>query len=346
MSESLHKVPRALTDAYDKLRQILRQNRVKGVPDIPPEFLTGNHVHEGIMPIAVLLESQLASYPHAFDAIRHPDHVCFAVERFLDRLFDRADWKAEFMRRAEYVATQCGQGTAYHQAKSEAIAGIRVSWSQPQARQRLKRWRKHDPPVTVGDLWDEEMLTNRLLDGDQSVGVIDAKDRKVAETWHKECKRISREANRIYAHGCWKMHHIYLASAPEPPDPPECLRELLEARPFHHTVQDHGLLEFIELAASALMDWAVEHVALGSDGVSPEPKWDKATEARNKWLYEQCCKVVPYNTIKLQLKNKPKSWGRLGINGIKKAANAYAARHDRPEIPKRQSGAPRKRNRL
>ena len=74
--------------------------------------------------------------------------------------------------------------------------------------------------------------------------------------------------------------------------------------------------------------------------------WDKATEARNKWLYDQCCKKVPYGKIIIKLEKKPMTWERLGTpNGIKKAANAYAERHDLVGIPKRTRGAPRKRNR-
>lgn len=79
-----------------------------------------------------------------------------------------------------------------------------------------------------------------------------------------------------------------------------------------------------------------------SDQVAPP--WEKPTAARNKWLYEQCCKLVPYSTIVLKLNKKPNSWGRLGISGIKKAANAYAKRYDKDPIPKRHSGAPRKRS--
>ena len=74
-----------------------------------------------------------------------------------------------------------------------------------------------------------------------------------------------------------------------------------------------------------------------------EPKWDKATEARNKWLYDQCCKVVAYTTIEKQLRKKPPSWDRLGVNGIKRAANAYAKRHGLPPIPTRQNGRPKKK---
>lgn len=74
----------------------------------------------------------------------------------------------------------------------------------------------------------------------------------------------------------------------------------------------------------------------------PPAQWDKATEDRNKWLYDQCCKIVPYSTIEKRLSKKPK-WGSLTINGIKNAANAHAKRHNKTPIPPRQNGRPKKK---
>ena len=75
----------------------------------------------------------------------------------------------------------------------------------------------------------------------------------------------------------------------------------------------------------------------------PPPKWDKATEARNKWLYKQCCAVVPYSKIENQLNKKPLTWVRLTTNGIKNAAKAYAERYKLDPIPARQNGRPKKK---
>jgi hypothetical protein len=67
---------------------------------------------------------------------------------------------------------------------------------------------------------------------------------------------------------------------------------------------------------------------------------DRATEVRNKWIYEQCRKLVPYDAIALKLKKKPKSWLRIvSKQGIRHAAQRYAARHSLPPIPARQDSA-------
>ena len=71
------------------------------------------------------------------------------------------------------------------------------------------------------------------------------------------------------------------------------------------------------------------------------PQWDKNTEARNKWLYEQCKKGKKYSAIIADLKNKPKSWARLEHpNSIKKAAEAYATRKQLQPIPRRRRRRP------
>lgn len=78
-------------------------------------------------------------------------------------------------------------------------------------------------------------------------------------------------------------------------------------------------------------------------GCSNIPEWDRATEARNKWNYGECCKGTVYSTIISRLKRKPKSWLRITtISGIKKRAIAYAERYDLPMPPKRISGRPKK----
>ena len=75
---------------------------------------------------------------------------------------------------------------------------------------------------------------------------------------------------------------------------------------------------------------------------SETAQWDSVTEARNKWLYEQCTEVMPYATIILRLKEKS-DWEPIeSISGVKRAANAYAERKGLPPIPRRQRGRPRK----
>ena len=72
------------------------------------------------------------------------------------------------------------------------------------------------------------------------------------------------------------------------------------------------------------------------------PQWDKRTEARNKWLYEQCHKGTKYEAILRELKTKSAKWQLIeSVNGIKKAANAYATRKQKKLIPRRGAGRPK-----
>ena len=82
------------------------------------------------------------------------------------------------------------------------------------------------------------------------------------------------------------------------------------------------------------------------DSELDEVQWDEETEARNKWLYEQCWRIVPYSKIIRDLDTlcKEKGWDPIrSIPGIKRAANAYAKRKGKPRIPRRRSGRPRGR---
>ena len=64
-------------------------------------------------------------------------------------------------------------------------------------------------------------------------------------------------------------------------------------------------------------------------------------DERDKWLYEQCCELVGYNTIVTRLRKlaKKKNWELIeSVQGVKEAARRYAKRHNLTAIPKRQSG--------
>jgi hypothetical protein len=74
--------------------------------------------------------------------------------------------------------------------------------------------------------------------------------------------------------------------------------------------------------------------AEGSNGADLTPK-----EQRDKWIYHECMKGTPYQTIAIRLNKKPKKWSRIeSANGIKMAAERYAERHSLPKPPTRQSG--------
>lgn len=64
----------------------------------------------------------------------------------------------------------------------------------------------------------------------------------------------------------------------------------------------------------------------------------KALEARDKWIYEQCCKLVPYQDIADELGAKKEQWKKIGSpQGIIRAAKKYAKRHGLLPPPPRRS---------
>lgn len=67
---------------------------------------------------------------------------------------------------------------------------------------------------------------------------------------------------------------------------------------------------------------------------------DKATEERDRFIYEQCCAGMPYGQIAAEV-NKNSDWAPLETkNGAKDAAKRYAQRHQLPAPPRRQRGRP------
>jgi hypothetical protein len=69
---------------------------------------------------------------------------------------------------------------------------------------------------------------------------------------------------------------------------------------------------------------------------------DKKMDARNKWIYQQCCKgkAMPYDKIIAELKRiaPANGWTCISsIQGICRAANRYAKDHEKAPIPKRQN---------
>jgi hypothetical protein len=75
-----------------------------------------------------------------------------------------------------------------------------------------------------------------------------------------------------------------------------------------------------------------------SGGTAAEKaKRDKLTDARDKWVYEQCCKGEAYDSISRQLPNKNAKWARISTKqGILDCARRYAERKGLPKPPPRQ----------
>jgi hypothetical protein len=70
-----------------------------------------------------------------------------------------------------------------------------------------------------------------------------------------------------------------------------------------------------------------------------EPIATTANEDRDRWIYEQCCALVKYSSIKRALANNEEGWMPISsTSGLKLAAKRYAVRHNLPLPPSRQPG--------
>jgi hypothetical protein len=74
---------------------------------------------------------------------------------------------------------------------------------------------------------------------------------------------------------------------------------------------------------------------------TPAASRDPKLEARDKWIYQQCCKgrAMSYPNIiaELRRKSKAKGWKPIeSVQGIRRAANTYADNHNLSRPPRRQ----------
>jgi hypothetical protein len=109
-------------------------------------------------------------------------------------------------------------------------------------------------------------------------------------------------------------------------------------------------LEDLEKAANRLERLtssppAPERPATAADGTAQTARTiasvrtDKKREARDKWIYNQCWKMVPYKTIITQLNDisSSKGWEPIeSVQGIRAAASRLATRLGWQPIPRRQ----------
>ena len=64
---------------------------------------------------------------------------------------------------------------------------------------------------------------------------------------------------------------------------------------------------------------------------------DKLTEARDKWVYNECCKGTAYDSIARNLPKRNTKWPRISTKqGILACAKRYAKRNGLPDPPPRQ----------
>ena len=72
-----------------------------------------------------------------------------------------------------------------------------------------------------------------------------------------------------------------------------------------------------------------------------EQGWEDATDARDRWIYEQVMTGVKYEQIIIELRSKPVKWQRIGSKqGIRLNADRYAKKFSRPAPMLRRPGRP------
>jgi hypothetical protein len=67
---------------------------------------------------------------------------------------------------------------------------------------------------------------------------------------------------------------------------------------------------------------------------------ERNLEARDKWIYQMCCKGIPYKEIRAELGVicQKKGWKKIAsVQGIRAAAMSYAEGHDLPKPPFRMN---------
>jgi len=100
---------------------------------------------------------------------------------------------------------------------------------------------------------------------------------------------------------------------------------------------DPKIQSVIEQVGLALMRWDAVHPFVAE---SRDPR----KEARDKWIYEECCNFTVYTAIIDEL-DQLTDWERIDTpQGIREAAISYALRLGLPPIPKRKRGRKRKSN--
>src|SRR5262249_35485275 len=105
----------------------------------------------------------------------------------------------------------------------------------------------------------------------------------------------------------------------------QCLLDWLQAE---HGLSGDALWRTKRSQVVALLRAACETGASGQATSGRPVRKDRKTEARDKWIYEQCCKGVAYDSISRNLSKKNPKWLRIGTKqGIRDCAMRYAKRH-------------------
>jgi hypothetical protein len=82
---------------------------------------------------------------------------------------------------------------------------------------------------------------------------------------------------------------------------------------------------------------------LAADEAAKAPiRREAAMDARDAWIYEQCCALTRYATIINEVRVRWTDHEISTVQGVKDAAAAWATRNALPTIPRRKRGRPRR----
>lgn len=284
------------------------------------------------------------------DKARITESLALAAKDFQDEL-ERLGRGTELNDRASITSTLSAAGSPYADSVA-ALSGVGLEEYEPFFYQKSKVRKR-------------AVLATRLIERDaldllRMVTLLlqrtdwNARQRAALHRWQRELDHICQQAIDLHSQGCeWLSHCVELGKQLSNENAPcafkvasaltigEPALSLMAEAAIHVTqslLQAERRVDPKAQATNVFLEQPTETVA---DDV---PQWDKITEARNKWLYEQCKNGKKYSAIIADLKNKPKSWARLEHpNSIKKAAEAYAARKQLQPIPRRSAGRPKQK---
>ena len=213
-------------------------------------------------------------------------------------------------------------------AKAAGRAEILAEW--------CKRFSQADLPETP-ETQRERCAYGRKLAADALMIAVNREN--LPEIGHLLCESIERECSDHFREGLGIIAGYVLADCSIAMADAVVRRE--EARRAAQLAAAKAL-EQADTESAGVQDGAASPTgSAAADPIQENGKGKKrrnsSSDARDKWIYEECCKGTAYLTIVNKLKTKPKTWDRIDTEqGIRRAAKSYAKKHDLPPIPSRR----------
>ena len=98
-----------------------------------------------------------------------------------------------------------------------------------------------------------------------------------------------------------------------------------------------GELRRVEALTSRLEELLREETADRDHAPAPAPP-PSALDARDRWIYDECCNGTAYKTIRAELERHPEWDELLTVQAVHQAARRYADRNRLPRPPARRRG--------